>query len=96
MPSSKKAVRNVERVSHLFLSAQSPRTQDSSRNDKRVLSPATPPPGQPKMTAGARKRPELGNKLGSRSGELSRSAGSGPALTLLDFLLDDEVEDGTY
>ncbi len=89
MSSSKESPRSVERISHLFLSAQSP-----SRDDEVGPSRETRPSGQLELPIGLKEGGEEGTRLGSRSG-LSGSGRSRPPLTLLDFLLDDEAADKT-
>jgi len=89
MSSSTNTRRSVERISHLFLSANSP-----SRDDEVAPSRETRPSGQPELPIGLKEVAEEGKRLGSRSGS-SGSGRSCPPLTLLDFLLDDKAADGT-
>ena len=85
MSSSKESPRSVERISHLFLSAQSP-----SRDDEVGPSRETRPSGQLELPIGLKERAEGKERRESRSG-LSGSELSRSPLTLLDFLLDDEA-----
>ena len=89
MSYSKKTPRGVERISHLFLSAQSP-----SSDDEVGPSRETRPSGQLELPIGLKEGAEGEKGLGSRSG-LSGLGRSRPPLTLLDFLLDDEAADKT-
>ena len=81
--------RSVERVSHLFLSAQGP-----SRDNEVCPSRETRPSGQRELPIGSKEDEEAKERLGSPSG-LSGPGRSRPPLTLLDFLLDDEAADKT-